>query len=242
MRRYQDVKIDYNAEMVKVIYFTYDIAILYKIVLLGFVVSRVFRALKHRKLDPWREVLVWGLFLYFAILLYNTFEPFTILLEREDQQANLIPLQGILKMIENASIFEDRVTRRIVFINIVGNILLFSPIGLSIPLLDKRLNRGWLVVLLGLSFSLVIELAQTFLIHRVFDVDDLILNAFGTLIGFLLYALLNAIGPVRAFFERVRDAARPNAFRYALAFLTYAAIVTLGIYFHGLDQFQKIIQ
>jgi glycopeptide antibiotics resistance protein len=228
--------------VVKAIYFTYDIALLYKIVLLAFVASRVFRAIKHRKLYLWREVLVWGLFLYFAILLYNTFEPFTILLEREDQQANLVPLQGILKMIENASIFEDRVTRTIVFINIVGNILLFSPIGLTIPLLDTRLNRGWLVVLLGLSFSLVIELAQTFLIHRVFDVDDLILNAFGTLLGFLLYAMISAIHPVRAFFERVREAARPNAFRYALAFLVFAAVVTLGIYFYGLDQFRQILQ
>ncbi|NLC28935.1 MAG: VanZ family protein [Chloroflexi bacterium] len=132
--------------------------------------------------------------------------------------------------------------RRIVFINIVGNILLFSPIGLTIPLLDTRLKRGWLVVLLGLSFSLVIELAQTFLIHRVFDVDDLILNTFGTLLGFLLYALLSAIHPVRAFFERVREAARPKAFLYAMTFLAFAAAVTLGIYFYGLDQFRQILQ
>ena len=228
--------------MVKVIYFTYDIAILYKIVLLGFVVSRVFRALKHRKLDPWREVLVWGLFLYFAILLYNTFEPFTILLEREDQQANLIPLQGILKMIENASIFEDRVTRRIVFINIVGNILLFSPIGLSIPLLDKRLNRGWLVVLLGLSFSLVIELAQTFLIVRVFDVDDLLLNSTGTLLGFGTYALLNQFKPIRSFFDRNRERARPNGLRYALILVLIALAVTVGIYRYSYALYRQIPQ
>lgn len=186
--------------------------------------------------------MLWGLLLYVAFLLYNTFEPFAILLERQDQRANLVPLQGILKMIENASIFDDEVTQRIVFINLAGNVLLFSPLGFAIPLLEKRLNRVWLAVLLGLAFSLVIELAQTFLIARVFDVDDLILNAMGTLIGFMVYALLNLTTPFRSFFEQVREAARPNALRYALIMMLIVAAVTVGIYRYGLDLYLQILQ
>src|SRR5690606_3083050 len=143
-------------------------------------------------------------------LLYNTFEPFTILLDRQNQRANFLPLQGILRMIENASIFEDGVTRRIVFLNLAGNVLIFALLGTVIPLLEKRLNQVWLVVLLGLIFSLVIELAQTFLIVRVFDVDDLLLNSTGTLLGFGTYALLNQFKPIRSFFDRIRERARPN--------------------------------
>ena len=186
--------------------------------------------------------MLWGLLLYVAFLLYNTFEPFAILLQRQDQRANLVPLQGILKMIENASIFDDEVTQRIVFINLAGNVLLFSPLGFAIPLLEKRLNRILLAVLLGLAFSLVIELAQTFLIARVFDVDDLILNAMGTLIGFMVYALLNLASPFRSFFERVREAARPNALRYALIMMLIVAAITVGIYWYGFDLYRQILQ
>lgn len=224
------------------IYFTYDYQLLFKIVLVVWTGFRIFRAIRYKKINIFREILLWGLFLYISILLFRTFEPFTILLEREGQRANFKPLQGILLMIEKASIFDQDMTRRIVFINIVGNILIFSPLGMTIPLLEKRLNRGWLVVLLGLSFSLMIELAQTFLIGRVFDVDDLILNSFGTLVGFLVYAMVNLINPVRIFFDRVRDAARPNALLYAFVFVLIVAAATAGIYHYGYELFKQIPQ
>ncbi len=224
------------------IYFTYDIHLLFRVILVAWAITRVFRAIKYGKPGFWRELLLWGLLLYVVFLLYNTFEPFAILLDRQQQRANLVPLQGILRMIDNASIFDDEVTQRIVFINLAGNVLLFSPFGIAIPLLEKRLNRVWLVVLLGLAFSLVIELAQTFLIVRVFDVDDLILNAAGTLIGFLVYALLNLVRPVSVFFDRIREAARPNAFRYALIMLLFAAAATVGIYHYGYYLYLQIPQ
>ena len=224
------------------IYFTYDYQLLLKIVLAVWIVSRIIRAIVYKKINLFREILLWGLFLYVAFLLLRTFEPFTILIQREHQRANFVPLQGILSMIEKASIFDQDMTRRIVFVNIVGNILIFSPLGMTIPLLEKRLNKGWLVVLLGLLFSLTIEIAQTFLVDRVFDVDDLILNSFGTLVGFLVYAILNQIKPVRTFFDQVREAARPNALRYALIFILIVAAATLGIYHYGYDLYRGIPQ
>lgn len=224
------------------IYFTYDIQLLYRILLIIWVGSRVVRSIQYGKPDIWREILLWGLVLYVAFLLYNTFEPFTILLERQNQRANFLPLQGILRMIENASIFEDGVTRRIVFLNLAGNVLIFAPLGMVIPLLEKRLNQVWLVVLLGLIFSLVIELAQTFLIVRVFDVDDLLLNSTGTLLGFGTYALLNQFKPIRSFFDRIRERARPNGLRYALILVLIALAVTVGIYRYGYALYRQIPQ
>ena len=224
------------------IYFTYDFLLLLRIVLAIWIVSRIIRAIVYKKINLFREILLWVMFLYVIFLLFRTFEPFTILIQREHQRANFIPLQGILSMIEKASIFDQDMTRRIVFVNIVGNILLFSPLGMTLPLLEKRLNRGWLVVLLGLSFSLTIEIAQTFLVDRVFDVDDLILNSFGTLVGFLVYAILNQIKLVRTFFDQVREAARPNALRYALIFILIVAAATLGIYHYGYDLYRGIPQ
>lgn len=69
-------------------------------------------------------------------------------------------------------------------ISLLGNIVLFIPYGFLLPSLYKI--KGKYVVLLGLSLSLFIELFQLFL-PRWTDIDDIILNTFGTFIGFLLY-------------------------------------------------------
>jgi len=227
---------------VLMIYFTYDVEFLALMLLFGWGVSRITRTIKHGKPDLWRETIVWALFLFTAYLLYHTFQPFTFLLERQGSKANLVPLQGILKMIENASIFDDAVTKRIVFINLAGNVLLFYPYGFLIPLLEKRLNKGWLVIFLGLSISLLIELTQTLLVGRVFDVDDLMLNTFGTLLGYLLYATLNLIQGPKIFFERIRASARPNALAYAYGFLVFALVVTIGLYFYDYNLYKQIPQ
>jgi len=72
-------------------------------------------------------------------------------------------------------------------INFLGNIVMFMPIGFFVPLLWNA--SGKRVVLVGFLCSLFIELSQLIL-PRSSDVDDLILNSLGTLLGFLLYKLL----------------------------------------------------
>ena len=73
-------------------------------------------------------------------------------------------------------------------INFLGNIVMFIPLGFLISLLwnTKRKN----VVLIGFSVSLVIELLQL-LLPRGTDIDDIILNTFGAILGVLIYVLLN---------------------------------------------------
>lgn len=73
--------------------------------------------------------------------------------------------------------------------NIILNILLFIPFGYLLPSLFPRL-RWWQVVLLGLAFSLCIELLQLITKLGYADVDDLINNALGAAIGWLCYKLI----------------------------------------------------
>ena len=72
-------------------------------------------------------------------------------------------------------------------INFLGNIIMFMPIGFFIPLLWKVSNRK--VIIIGFCSSLFIEICQLSL-TRGTDVDDLILNTLGTMLGLLLYRLL----------------------------------------------------
>ena len=60
----------------------------------------------------------------------------------------------------------------------------FIPYGFLLPSLYEI--KGKHVVLLGLSLSLFIELSQLFL-PRLTDIDDIILNTFGTFIVYQLY-------------------------------------------------------
>lgn len=80
------------------------------------------------------------------------------------------------------------------WLNIVGNLLLFVPIGLLTPLLWPRWRRWGLPVLLGLLLSLGIEFSQLF-IGRGADVDDVWLNTLGALLGYGLFLLLRRLFP-----------------------------------------------
>ena len=80
-----------------------------------------------------------------------------------------------------------------VFINLAGNILAFVPFGAILPVISRRFRGFFRVMLLGFSFSLLVECTQ--LVTRVgtFDVDDLMLNTLGAVIGYLFFALCDRI-------------------------------------------------
>jgi len=70
--------------------------------------------------------------------------------------------------------------------NILGNIILFIPLGFILVLKFKRINNLLSVVLVGVLSSTLIEFIQLLLPNRAFDIDDIILNALGSMIGFLI--------------------------------------------------------
>ncbi len=75
--------------------------------------------------------------------------------------------------------------------NVLGNMLLFIPYGFFMAYYLK-IKKPISILLLCLLVSGTIETTQL-LIGRVFDVDDILLNIIGGMIGFLLYKLLEDI-------------------------------------------------
>ena len=72
-------------------------------------------------------------------------------------------------------------------LNLFGNILMFIPVGMSWPFCFKKLDKVWKTVLAGFGYSLFIELTQLFVFGRSTDIDDLMLNTIGALIGALIF-------------------------------------------------------
>lgn len=73
------------------------------------------------------------------------------------------------------------------FENLVGNVIVFVPFGFLLPYVMK-LGRNFFVMLLNaFLFVLGIEVFQLFSAFGAFDVDDILLNCVGAVIGYFLY-------------------------------------------------------
>lgn len=75
--------------------------------------------------------------------------------------------------------------------NVLGNIILFIPFGFLSSYLLKNRHLS-VVTILTLIASGTIETVQYY-IGRVFDIDDIILNLIGGIVGFLIFIGLDAI-------------------------------------------------
>lgn len=78
-------------------------------------------------------------------------------------------------------------------VNIIGNIAMFIPIGIVWPAVFRKLDTHIKVIAAGVSLSLFIETIQIPLYNRVTDIDDLILNSIGFLIGYGIYLLVKKL-------------------------------------------------
>lgn len=78
-----------------------------------------------------------------------------------------------------------------VFINLAGNVIAFMPFGFFLPHLSKRKLSFWTVTLFSLEFSFAVEVLQLFLKVGCCDVDDLMLNTLGGMLGYACFVIGN---------------------------------------------------
>lgn len=72
------------------------------------------------------------------------------------------------------------------------NVILFVPLGFLLPLIWSNFEKIKYVFISGFSLSAIVELSQL-LNNRSTDVDDLILNTIGAILGVLLFKLFSCI-------------------------------------------------
>ena len=75
-------------------------------------------------------------------------------------------------------------------INLVGNIVMFVPLGLLPPLLWINLRKLWRTLLTAALIITAVEIVQLFTLTGSCDVDDLILNLIGAGLGYGLFTLI----------------------------------------------------
>ena len=121
-------------------------------------------------------------FLFFAEATGRTFTERTY-------QYNLIPFHEIRRFV----VYRRQLGFAAVALNLAGNVLAFVPFGVFLPLLVKHARSLVKTLLLGFEFSLLVEIVQLFSKVGSFDVDDILLNTLGVLIGYVLFRLLRIL-------------------------------------------------
>ena len=96
---------------------------------------------------------------------------------------NLIPFEEIRRFI----LYRNNVSTGAFILNLIGNLLVFFPVGFLMPLWRNKKTGGIYVAAVAFLFSLCIETLQLVTKVGVFDVDDLLLNTLGGLVGWICY-------------------------------------------------------
>ena len=87
-------------------------------------------------------------------------------------------------------------------LNVIGNIAVFVPFGIFVPTLFLRCKNIFLTVLLALQMSLTVELIQLVAQVGSFDVDDILLNTIGGLLGYLIWFIFQIIKKLKDKIQR----------------------------------------
>ena len=148
---------------------------------------------RNREIDWKREAVLLLIYINLAVIIRFSFFPMAL------SKGKVQPL-----LFDAASAFPFRVnlipfihlseydSRRDLLLNVVGNITMFIPSGIVLPIVYKNLDSFRKVVGIGILISLCIELIQLPFSVRASDVDDLILNTLGVIIGYGIYTLVRS--------------------------------------------------
>ncbi|MDO4490074.1 MAG: VanZ family protein [Lachnospiraceae bacterium] len=129
------------------------------------------------------------LVLYLALLIY--FLLFSSSFGRNpgfsEHRYNLIPFREIQRFYH----YWKQVGLLSAVLNLAGNLVGFVPWGFLVPLCFKGMRSWKPVVLSGFFLTLVLELLQLYLKAGIFDVDDILLNTVGALLGYQIFWIFN---------------------------------------------------
>lgn len=99
---------------------------------------------------------------------------------------NIVPFRSIRNDITDYSVEN---IYEIVHHNLTGNIIVYIPFGLLLPLAFKNYDKFTLFITTSIGFITFTEILQFVFMLGYFDIDDIMLNASGCIIGFILYII-----------------------------------------------------
>ena len=156
--------------------------------------TRIYTWVKYRRPDWKQESLLLLLYINFAVIIRFVFFP-KALADGHVQPLVFDPAEVFpfrMNLVPLVHLFEYDNVRDIIW-NVVGNMALFIPTGILLPIIYRNLDNPWKVGITGALISLSIEILQLPFASRATDVDDLILNTMGVIVGYGIYTAVKRL-------------------------------------------------
>ncbi len=132
--------------------------------------------------------LLFLVYLFFALYFLLFAERFGRNILRDEYHYNLTLFKEIKRYISWAG--QSELGFKMMLLNIWGNVLCFLPYGFFLPIICEKMRKLLPVAAMTLAFSLAVETVQ--LVFRIgsFDVDDIMLNTFGGILGYAMFFII----------------------------------------------------
>ena len=199
-----------------------DMLLLKPIFLLGVVIICILLALQFKKNNslPKIKTFIASLILYYYLCLLLT---------------NIVGIPTINEFIRLSQLGESFFNPKINFLlfsdglslSFILNIFLFIPLGFLCPIISKTYERTKNIILLGFGLSLFIEVTQLFTLYRITDINDLLTNVLGTVMGYLCFKFILKFRPVNAYVNQ--QSAEKDSLTYLPVIIASVAFV-LGFF------------
>lgn len=146
---------------------------------------------KLKDINKKRIIMIGWIVFYIYILLLSYFLFFSERYGRDiiTQQYNLHLFKEIKRFIK----YREQIGSEGFIVNICGNVIAFMPYGFLLSLLNRAYRKFYLIVILSILFSLIIETAQLLLKVGVFDIDDILMNSLGGVLGYVVFVIAHSI-------------------------------------------------
>lgn len=152
-------------------------AIIFIVIMIILYLPILFR-LKNKGIKPIRQVSYIGLFCSAFLIIFATILCTPITFEPEKHFLNLIPFN-----------WRENGLKQF-FIEELANIILFIPLGFFLPAVFRTNRKAYKTILIIFATTFSIEFFQYF-IGRLTDIDDIITNLLGGIIGYMIFKTMD---------------------------------------------------
>lgn len=155
----------------------------------------IFRNEKYKSISIKREI-IFNTFVVYCIAVVSVILPdFGMIgmgMTSIHPSINIVPFVDIINGFQHSP-FSFAFKLKLLLRNLLGNLVLLLPLAVFLPMLWTKFRYFKKTILVGVTVSLTIELMQLLfsflgLSGRIADIDDLILNSIGVLIGYFIYS------------------------------------------------------
>lgn len=142
----------------------------------------VYKKFKKKGISLPRQICCIGFCFSIFIILYATFMYVPLDFSATTKYFNLVPF----KALDGSTEFSNYISEKIL------NIIVFIPFGFLLPAQLKRFRKALYAIVASATFTIFVEVTQYFG-GRAADIDDVISNLLGAIIGYLFYVILDFI-------------------------------------------------